>query len=38
MNLGTLGALSVMSLFLQRVQGDSPLETGLRLSGSSSPA
>jgi MFS transporter, DHA2 family, methylenomycin A resistance protein len=31
MNLGTLGALFALSLFLQRVQGNSPLETGLRL-------
>ena len=31
MNLGTLGALFALSLFLQQIQGDSPLETGLRL-------
>ncbi len=31
MNLGTLGALFALSLFLQRVQGHSPLDTGLRL-------
>jgi DHA2 family methylenomycin A resistance protein-like MFS transporter len=31
MNLGTLGALFALSLFLQRVQGKTPLETGLHL-------
>jgi len=31
MNLGTLGALFALSLFLQRTQGHSPLDTGLRL-------